>query len=90
MLLYRESFPAWLTWLLNAGWLGGLLLPVGYCARSRRVLWVGGALLVSLGAVPPIVGLLPTSLAGWLGGLTGAAVGARLRALATAAPAAAR
>jgi len=90
MLLYRESFPAWLKWLLNAGWLGGLLVPVGYCARSRRVLWVGGALLVSLGAVPPLVGLLPTSLAGWLGGLTGAAVGARLRALATAAPAAAR
>ena len=90
MLLYPESFPAWLRWLLNAGWLGGLLLPVGYCARSRRVLWIGGALLVSLGVMPPLVGLLPTSLAEWLGGLTGAAVGTRLRALATAARAAPR
>src|SRR3989441_1992834 len=88
MLLYPESFPAWLRWLLNAGWLGGLLLPVGYCARSRRGLWIGGALLLSLGVMPPLLGLLPASLAQWLGGLTGAAVGARLPALATAAPAA--
>ncbi len=71
ILLYPEHLPPWLARLLDACWLAGLLAPVGLCARSRPALWGGGAILVSLGVLPPLVGLLPTPISQWGGAILG-------------------
>lgn len=81
ILLYPEHLPPWLARLLDACWLAGLLAPVGLCARSRPALWGGGAILVSLGVLPPLVGLLPTPISQWGGAILGVGVGTLLRRL---------
>ena len=79
ILLYPEHLPPWLARLLDACWLAGLLAPVGLCARSRPALWGGGAMLVSLGVLPPLVGLLPSPISQWGGAILGVGVGTLLR-----------
>ncbi|HEX9394964.1 MAG TPA: VanZ family protein [Gemmatimonadales bacterium] len=68
--------------LLGAGWLGGLLVPIGWWARRH---WGSAAALVvaggSLFAVPALTGLGPTPLPALIGALAGLALGAALRLL---------
>jgi hypothetical protein len=84
LLYYAESFPAWLTRLLDAIWVAGLLIPVGSCTAVRPALWIGGALLATLGAAPAVAGLLSTSVVEWAGGTAGVLIGMRLRTVLSA------
>jgi glycopeptide antibiotics resistance protein len=76
LLLYPRHFPPWLQRVLSAGWVAGLVVPIGYWARKRWETAVAGALLlVTLALLPPLVGLLPTPGALWLGAGVGGLVG---------------
>jgi hypothetical protein len=82
LLLYPRHFPPWLQRLLGAGWVAGLVVPIGFWARKRWETVVGGALLlVTLALLPPLVGLLPTSGAQWLGAGVGSLIGYGLQLL---------
>jgi VanZ like protein len=73
---------AWILDLLAAGWLGGLLVPVGLWARRH---WGSAAALLvacgSLFATPALTGLAPTPLPGLLGALAGIGLGLLLQRL---------
>jgi hypothetical protein len=75
-----EHGHRWLLALLEAGWLGGLLVPVGWWARRH---WCSAAALVVAGgglvAAPALTGLGPTPLHALIGALAGLAAGAALR-----------
>jgi hypothetical protein len=76
MIFFFEHAPAWLTRLLDATWIGGWLLGVGYWGRRHPA--TGAALIVAittLGAAPALVGLLPTPVREWLGAVAGFALG---------------
>jgi VanZ like protein len=82
LLLYPRHFPPWLQRLLGAGWVAGLVVPIGFWARKRWETVVGGALLlVMLALLPPLVGLLPTPGAQWLGAGVGSLIGYGLQLL---------
>jgi len=72
----------WILDLLAAGWLGGLLVPVGFWARRH---WCSvAALVVALGslfAAPGLTGLGPTPLPALLGALAGVGLGLLLQLL---------
>ena len=75
LLLYLRHFPPWLQRLLGAAWVAGLVVPIGFWARKRWETVVGGALLlVTLALLPPVVGLLPTPGAQWLGAGVGSLI----------------
>jgi VanZ like protein len=82
LLLYPRHFPPWLQRLLGAAWVAGLVVPIGFWARKRSETVVGGALLlVTLALLPPLVGLLPTPDAQWLGAGVGSLIGVGLQLL---------
>jgi len=82
LLLYLRHFPPWLQRLLGAAWVAGLVVPIGFWARKRWETVVGGALLlVTLALLPPVVGLLPTPGAQWLGAGVGSLIGYGLQLL---------
>jgi VanZ family protein len=75
VLIYPESFGRWVHILLNAMWVGGILLPVGFFATSRTTLLAASA-AVALGLVviPGAVGLSATLVWEWLGAALGIGV----------------
>ena len=76
LIFFPEHFAPWAMALLNAAWVGGGLFGVGLWARRHRA--TGGALLVAaltLALGPGLVGLNPTPLSEWLGGVTGLTLG---------------
>ena len=76
VLIFPGRFGAWVKVLLGAMWVGGILLPAGFLARSRNALAaVGAAALVGLAVVPGAVGLGPTPPAEWIGAAAGIALG---------------
>jgi hypothetical protein len=82
LLLYPRHFPPWLQRLLGAGWVAGLVVPVGFWARKRWETVLGGVLLLgTLALLPPLVGLLPTPSAQWLGAAVGGLIGYGLQML---------
>ena len=76
VLIYPESFRAWLRSFLDATWVWGILLPVGFFATSRPT-QAGAALLVALGllVIPGMVGLRATPVWEWAGAALGIATG---------------
>ncbi len=76
--------PPWLLELLGAGWLGGLLVPMGFWLRRH---WCSAAALVvvcgSLLAAPALTGggVAPTPLPALLGALGGMGLGLLLQLL---------
>jgi hypothetical protein len=67
--------------LLDALWMAGLMLPLGWWAArglgpGPGALLGGGALGAALAAVPAAAGLTPAGLAAWAGGAAGFVVGA--------------
>ena len=75
-MIFPEPSPTWLTRLLDATWIGGWLLGVGYWGRRHPA--TGAALIVAittLGAAPPLLGLLTTPVREWLGAVAGFALG---------------
>jgi len=82
LLLYLRHFPPWLQRLLGAAWVAGLVVPIGFWARKRWETVVGGSLLfITLALLPPLVGLLPTPGAQWLGAGVGGLIGYGLQRL---------
>ena len=80
VLIFPEGFGAWVRALLGAMWVGGILLPAGFLARSRDAMTaVGAATLVGLAVVPGAVGLGPTPPLEWIGAAAGIALGAWAR-----------
>lgn len=76
VLIYPESFSWSVRAFLNATWVWGILLPVGFLATSRSTL-AGAGILVLLGLVwlPGAVGLQSTSIGEWMGAALGLATG---------------
>lgn len=81
MLYYSETLPTWLEALLDACWIAGLLLPVGFCTAAGHPALAGGSLVVSLAIMPSLVGLLPAAAGEWAGGMAGVGVGVVLRVI---------
>jgi len=80
LLLYPRHFPPWLKHMLSAGWVAGLVLPVGFWARRRWETALAGAMLLAgLALVPRVVGLIPTPFSLWLGAGAGCLLGAGLQ-----------
>ncbi|HWZ27437.1 MAG TPA: VanZ family protein, partial [Gemmatimonadales bacterium] len=76
VLIYPESFGWWVHALLNAMWVGGILLPVGFFATSRNSLLAAGvAVALGLVMVPGAVGLSATAAWEWVGAALGIAGG---------------
>jgi hypothetical protein len=82
VLIYPESFSRWLRAFLDATWVWGILLPVGFFATSRRVV-AGASVAVGLGLllVPGAVGLGPTPPWEWVGAALGIVTGLWARRL---------
>jgi VanZ family protein len=80
LLLYPRHFPSWLRWLLGAGWVAGMVLPVGFWARNRWESALAAAVLISAVAlIPRATGLIPTPVHQWLGAGIGCLIGATLQ-----------
>src|SRR4029077_19605642 len=81
------SFGWWVRAMLNAMWVGGILLPVGFYATSRNALIVSGvAVAIGLVVVPGAVGLSATPAWEWLGAAVGLAGGVWSRRVAARIP----
>lgn len=81
VLIFPESFDAWVRALLNALWVGGMLLPAGFFATDRKSqALVGAVVLLGLLWVPGAVGLgvTPWEWLGAAGGIAGGVWGRRL------------
>jgi hypothetical protein len=75
-LYYPEWFPDLLRRLMSAAWVGFLAVPVGVFLRRRADSAIGIALVgAGLGILPLAVGLLPTTVLEWSGGVTGLVAG---------------
>jgi hypothetical protein len=80
LLLYPKHFPPWAQQLLDAGWVAGLLLPLGLWARRRPESALGmGIALWGLWALPRQVGLSATPGREWLGAACGLLIGIALQ-----------
>ena len=80
LLQYSESFPLWLTRVLNPLWLCLLLVPVGYWSRPNVYSVLGAVVLVAgLALAPAVTGLLATTSAEWIGAGLGVVIGMFLR-----------
>lgn len=80
LLLYPESFPAWLRHLLNLLWLAGLTMLVGWCLGTPRAALAGGAFaLAVLWWLPPLFGAAPSPPAELAAAAAGLPVGVLLR-----------
>ena len=80
LLLYPESFPAWLRNLLNLLWLAGLTMLVGWCLGTPRSALAGGAFaLAVLWWLPPLFGAAPSPPAELAAAAAGLPVGVMLR-----------
>jgi hypothetical protein len=80
LLLYAESFPAWIKQLLRMGWLAAIAFPLGLWARRALDLAVVLALLTAaLLLVPATSTLLATPWTGWVAAGVGVALGVRAR-----------
>jgi hypothetical protein len=87
VLIYPESFSGWVRALLDATWVWGILLPVGFFATSRNALVAAGiAAVLGLAVVPGIVGLIATPVWQWLGAGLGITCGWWSRRLAARMP----
>jgi len=85
LLMYPEVLPAWLRVVFNAVWMAGLVLPVGYWARSRAaILGCVVALAVTFAAMPAATGLLPCPLREVTAAAGGLLLGMALRSRITA------
>ncbi len=80
ILLFAELLPHRISQLLNTAWLAVLVLPIGFLARATPLGYAaGGLLLTGVVFLPGPLGLLPTPVYEWVGGLLGMAVGFGLR-----------
>jgi hypothetical protein len=87
VLIYPESFGWWVRIMLNAMWVGGILLPVGFCSTSRNALIAAAvAVAVGLAVVPGMAGLSATPVWEWLGAALGIAGGVWSRRVAARIP----
>lgn len=82
ILMYPKHFPPWAQHLLDAGWVAGLVFPIGLWLRRRPE--SGGALVLlvaGLWLLPGAVALSSTTLREWIGAGCGLLVGIGLRAV---------
>jgi VanZ family protein len=80
LLLYPRHFPSWLRWLLEAGWVAGMVLPVGFWARNRwQSALAAVALITAIALIPRATGLIQTPGHQWLGAGIGCLIGATLQ-----------
>ena len=79
LIFYPEHFPAWAMTLLNALWVGGWMLGVGYWGRlaghGPLIYAALGLGIVGLLVVPPLTGHNGTTVGEWIGGVGGVGVG---------------
>lgn len=61
LLLWSESFPAWLTSLLGLAWMAGLALPLAFWAPTRRLALILTAVVAAAAFQVPRTGLLLTT-----------------------------
>jgi hypothetical protein len=81
LLMYPESFPYWLRRMLGAGWLLGLLLPIGFYSRRDALSAAAAALaLGAIAVVPQLTALAPSSPLDLGAGAAGLLCGAAWRA----------
>lgn len=79
VLVYHEVLPAWLKTLLGVGWVGGLLLPLGYWARAQwETALACGVVAAGLLLLPPATHLLSTPPREWLAAVAGFLAGGGL------------
>ncbi|MEX2156197.1 MAG: VanZ family protein [Gemmatimonadales bacterium] len=72
LIFYPEHFPGWALTLLNALWVGGWLLGVGYWGGRAAMGGVAiGLAIVGLALVPALTGLNATPVVEWIGGVAG-------------------
>jgi hypothetical protein len=80
LVLYPESFPAWMRALLDLSWIAGLAGLLGWCAGTARS---GAACAVVAVAVlwglPPLLGGAPAPVGEVLAAVVGVPVGVMLR-----------
>ena len=80
LLLYPESFPAWLRDTLNLLWLAGLTMLVGWCLGTpRAALAVSAFALAVLWWLPPLFGAAPSPPLELAAAAVGLPVGVLLR-----------
>jgi hypothetical protein len=83
LIFYPEHFPPAALALLNALWIAGWCLGIGWWARRHAATWTAlGVVALTLLVGPGVVGLLATPLGEILGGVGGVAVGWWARRLA--------
>ncbi len=82
LLMYPRHFPPLAQELLSAGWVGGIVLLVGFWARRRwETVLAALVLIATLALVPRALGLSPTPTMQWLGAAAGTGLGWCLRVL---------
>ena len=80
VLMYPESFPAWMRMLLGAAWVGGLLAPAGFWMRTRGdALFTAAAVATGLAGAPAFTPLVATPALQWAAAALGVLAGAALR-----------
>jgi hypothetical protein len=81
LLLFPRGLSRWFMRILDTSWIAALLVPVGFCAGRRAMVWAGLTLLVGLALMPVLLGLRPSPPWEWLGGLAGVLLGMWLRGI---------
>lgn len=80
LVLYPESFPAWLRTCLNLMWLAGLMMLLGWCAGTRRTAVACGAVgLAVLYLLPPLFTAAPSPPSELAAAIAGLPLGIGLR-----------
>lgn len=74
LIFYPDAFRSAFRWI-NAAWLGGWMLGVGFWSGRGRSWWLGAATIVGLVLVPHIVHLKPTPMLEWIGAWVGYGAG---------------
>ena len=83
LIFYPEGWPGWLLAMINACWVAGCVVFVGYWAgrttggegRRRAAKAAVAIVLVGMLVVPMTTDLIRTSLVEWIGGLLGIELG---------------